>query len=262
MSFTNSYTPPLPHKPLDKNELYGPEPYDINFVYPLHLPSLETPRVKLTPFIPRVHGDHFWSQVESNLELFRYYPFTFPSKEDFLTLMEVKIRQNPNNVLLAIIDKTKPDLEHPEFEGGSFAGLIGLINSVPANLCTEIGFVAVLPPFQRTHVASNAVGAILKYCLELPSAEFPGLGLRRVEWKAHSKNLASARLAERMGFSREGLLRWQMAVPPALAKDGKKPRDGDKWPDHYGRDTVILSVSWEDWVNGVNGVAQKNVDRI
>ena len=263
MSFINSYAPPLPPTPLDDKDLYGPEPYDINFVYHLDFPSLETDRVKLTPFIPRLHGDYFWSQIEPQVgTLFRYYPFTFTSKEDFLTIMERKIRQDPNNVLLSVIDKTKPDPEHPEFQGGSFAGLIGLINSVPANLVTEIGFVVVLPQFQRTHVASNAAGALLRYCLELPSADVPGLGLRRVEWKAHSKNAPSARLAEKMGFTKEGLLKWQLVLSPALAKDANKPRDGDRWPNHYGRDSFLFSVTWEDWVNDVKDLVQKNIDRV
>lgn len=261
MSFTNSYTPPPPGKPLSADELYGPDPYDVNFCYPLHFPSLETPRVKLTPFIPRIHGDYFWSQIESNLDLFRYYPFSFADKEDFFTVLE-GFRRNPDRVLLAVIDKTKPDVEHPEFGGGSFAGLIGFLNSVPASLMTEIGFVVVLPAFQRTHVASNAAGAALKYCLELPSADFSGLGLRRVEWKAHSRNLPSVRLAERMGFTKEGTLRWHMALPPVLAKDADKPRDGDKWPERHGRHTVVLGMTWEDWENGGRDVAQKNVDRI
>ncbi|KAI0804744.1 acyl-CoA N-acyltransferase [Irpex lacteus] len=260
MSYTNSYTAPTPPPPLPQGELYGPNPYDLNFVYPLHIASLETPRAKLVPFIPRVHADHFWTCTK-DADLFRYFPLTWATKEDFLTYLERGVRQNPSTVLLAIVDKTKPDLEHPEFHGGSLAGVIGLYHSAPSHLSTESGFVAILPPFQRTHVASNAVGVLLKYCLELHSADFPGLGLRRVEWKAHAKNAASARLAERMGFNREGLIRWSGVLPLALARDGKKPRPEDVWPDRYGRDSVVLSATWEDWENGGRELAQKHVDR-
>ncbi|KAI0086057.1 acyl-CoA N-acyltransferase [Irpex rosettiformis] len=262
MSYTNSYHPPSSPPLLSQGELYGPDPYDLNFVYPIHVASLETPRVKLVPFIPRVHADYLWSQVSTDLDLFRYFPFTWSTKEALLTYFEREVRQNINNVLFAVIDKTRPDPEHSEFEGGSFAGVIGLYNSVSHNLSSEIAFVAVLPSFQRTHVASNAVGALMKYCLELPNAGFSGLGLRRLEWKAHSKNAPSVRLAERMGFTREGMMRWHAILQPVLAKDGKKPREGEKWVDRYGRDTVFLSVCWDEWENGVKELAQKNVDRV
>ena len=262
MSFTNSYTAPPPPSPLATEELYGPDPYDLNFVYPVDFASLETQRVKLVPFVPRVYADFFWSQVSPSLDIFRYFPLIWNTREEFLTYLERGVRQDPGTILFAIIDKTRPDLEHPEFEGGSFAGVIGLYHSIASHLVTEIGFVAVLPPFQRTHVATNAVGILMKHCLELPGTDSCGLGLSRVEWKAHWKNAASARLAERMGFSREALMRWHGALPPELAKDGKKPREGDKLPNGYGRDTVLLAISWEDWENGVRELVQKNVDRV
>jgi RimJ/RimL family protein N-acetyltransferase len=261
MSYTNSYKLPTHTSPPTGEELYGPDPYDLNFVYPLHFPSLETARIKLVPFIPRVHGDYFWSQIEHNLDLFRYFPFTWTTKEQILGFIELHTRRNPNNVLFAIIDKTKPDATHPQFEGGSFAGVIGLYHSVPSNLTTEVGFVVVLPEFQRTHVATNAVGILMKYCLDTPTENVPALGLRRLEWKAHSKNAPSARLAERMGFTREGVMRWNMVLDPLLTKDGKKPRDADRWPNRFGRDSVFLSTCWDEWEDSVRDLVLKNIDR-
>ena len=62
MAYVNSYTP-QPEPSLSQAELYGPEPYELNSVYPIHFPSLETDRVKLTPFIPRIYAERFWAEA-------------------------------------------------------------------------------------------------------------------------------------------------------------------------------------------------------
>lgn len=262
MSWTNSYAPPNTQpETISEAELYGPEPYDANFIWPIRPESLETERVKVVPFVPRIHAKPFWAKVETAPDLLRYYPGVWPTLEAFLIYLELHVRRVPGNALFTIIDKTKPDPEHPEFEGGSLAGVIGLYHSSAEHLWTEIAFVAILPAFQRTHVASNATGILLRYCLDLPSASPPGLGLRRVQWCAHTKNLGSVKLAERMGFRNEGVTRWMWVLPPKLMRDGEKAREGDQWPEKPGRHTVKLSVCWDDWEGGVRGIVQKNVDR-
>lgn len=259
MSFINSYKSP-PQATLSQEKLYGPNPFDINFVFPLHLESLETDRVKLVPFIPRVYGEAYWENVSSNPDLLRYYPTVRPTYESFLTYHETYIRNSAENTSFAILDKTRPDPEHPE-RAGSFAGVLGLYHTSNTNLSTEIAFVAIFPSFQRTHVASNAVGVLLRYCLQPPSASPPGLGLRRVQWCAHERNVASVRLAERMGFRREGIIRWHWVLPEVLARDGNKPGPNDQYPEKYGRNTVLLSVCWDDWERGVRDNVRCNIDR-
>lgn len=87
------------------------------------------------------------------------------------------------------------------------AGILGLINSNAPNLTTEIGFIVVFPKFQRTYVTTNAVCILLRYALEIPS-RFPGaLALRRVEWRANSRNEPSKKAAKRIGFKDEGVMR-------------------------------------------------------
>ena len=125
-------------------------------------------------------------------------------------------------ILYAIIDKTRSP--HPTSASLShapsqvnFAGVLGYLNSCPIHLKTEIGFLIVLPPFQRTHVTTNAVGLLLLYALNLPSISdsvpFPGLGLRRVQWQTNELNAKSIRAAERMGLKMEGILRWDRVLP-------------------------------------------------
>ncbi|KAK7685141.1 hypothetical protein QCA50_011504 [Cerrena zonata] len=261
MSFVNLYTPPAAPGPLPENDLYGPEPYDTNFVFPIHPESLETERVRLTPFVPKVHFEAAWEVLSKHEELFRFYPLVLPNRETFLTYMERGVRQNPTNTMFAIIDKTRPDDTHPEFEG-SLAGIVGLYDTSAEQLYTEIAFVMIFPAFQRSHVASNAVGILLKYCLEVPTASPPGLGLRRVQWHCHHNNAGSKRLAGRMGFYCEGTLRWHWVLPEALRKDAlPEVRKDDPAGGRPGRHTVSLSVCWDDWENGVREKVAQQIDR-
>ncbi|KAI0704610.1 acyl-CoA N-acyltransferase [Earliella scabrosa] len=257
MSFVNNYTPPppgtgIPFLPriLPEPEQYGPTPYDINFAFPIHLDTLQSDRIKLVPFIPAVHASTFWENLKDNThESFRYYPFRLSALSQALSMIELTFRQNPNIILFAVIDKTKPDPEHPDWEG-SLAGIVSLLNTVPLNLTTEIGFVMVFPAFRRTHVAKSMIGLLLRYALELPSASPPGLGFRRVQYSAHPDNAPSIALAERLGFRKEGVMRWMWVLPDELAEAGRKGREGDATGGKTGRDAAILALCWDDWENG------------
>ena len=135
-------------------------------------------------------------------------------------------------------------------DNSALAGLIGLLNSSPTNLAIEIGFIMILPSFQRTHVTSNAVGLLLHYALDLPVDG--GLGLRRAVWQANALNEASVRSAERMGFKLEAVLRWDRVLPIGKDDAGNKKgdRDGDPRAGYVGRDTAMLSICWDDWESG------------
>ena len=261
MSFVNAYSTPTP-TPLRENDLYGPDPYDINFYFPVHVESLETERVRLTPFIPKVHTDAVWEAISPKVdELFRHYPFVLATREAFLTFVERDARQDKGYVMFVVIDKTLPDVRHPEF-GGTVAGLVALRDSSTEQLSSEITFVMIFPKFHRSHVASNAIGVLMKYCLEVPTASPPGLGLRRVLWHCHSGNIGSKRFAERMGFVAEGLLRWHRVLPEALARDGLVGvRKDDPASGKPGRHTWVLSVCWDDWEGGVRDRVQEQIDR-
>ena len=195
-------------------------------------------------------------------EIFCYLPFgPFKDIDDFMEdFYEPFIRKSPGNTLFAIFDKTKrntsiigdgtrtvPEEEQPD---EALAGLIALLYSSSTNLVTEIGGVMILPPFQRTHISSNATGLLLQYALNLPSQSPPGLGLRRVVWQANVLNKSSVHLAERMGFRLEGVLRWERVLPPGKQEVGQTPREGDPRRDYVGRDTALLALCWDDWENG------------
>src|SRR6267142_4369588 len=193
MGYINSYK--APDAPTLLPGYYGPDPYDINWTMPLHEATLESDRVKLTPFIPSLHAREYAEQAATHPELHRYISLDVSSLDNFLTKVEPFVRRQPTNILLAIIDKTRG--------GGALAGVIELFFMSPENLSVEIGWVLVFPTFQRTYATTNAIGLLLRYCLELPSApQRPWMGLLRVQWAAHTANWASQAAAQRMGFKR------------------------------------------------------------
>ena len=77
--------------------------------------------------------------------------------------------------------------------------------------------------------------------------------MRRVVWTASTANPNSVSAAKRMGFQQEGIMRWDRVLPVHRAKggNGKPVRQGDPKENLTGRDTVVLSVCWDDWEDGV-----------
>ena len=261
--FVNNYVPPQEASEpptLPESELYGPTPYDLNLAYPLYEETLQTPRLKLVPFIPVEHATAYWDVVNDHPELFQYYPFRHHTLPEFLTFLEVFSRQNPHHMLFAIIDRTRPDAAHASW-GGSLAGIIGFFNTDATNLVTEIGYVLVFPAFHRTHVAKESVAVLLRYLLSMPSDSPPGIGFRRVQWSAHTKNAASIGLAQRMGLKREGDLRWKWVLPDELSEHGEKGREGDRSGGKHGRHSVMLAVCWDDWENEVKGKTEQFLNK-
>lgn len=247
MAFINLYKPPTPEKQ-SLSTLQEDGLYDINFAF--RLPAiLETSRVKLIPFIPSRHAQPFFDATRGH-NLFHHIPFLLTTIEEFLEFVEW-IRSQSIAILMLIIDKTKADLNHDL--GGSMAGIIGLLHTSERNLSTEIGPVVILPAFQHTHVSSNAIGLMVHYCFDLPIVG--GLGFRRVQWTANPTNLASVKVAEKIGFVHEGTMRWTWVLPEG--KEGKMARVGDPL-GRLGRDSVLLAVCWEDWEGG----ARERVDEL
>ncbi|KAF8074496.1 acyl-CoA N-acyltransferase [Lyophyllum atratum] len=218
------------------------EEYDVNFCFPVK--DLENERLKLTPFLPAKHLKEFFAIPSPSYDNFPWGPYLTP--EEFnSTLVENRIHPNPACVLFAVYDKTKAQ-ETGDVDG-ALAGVIGFADASADNLHAEIAFVLISPRFQRTHVTSNAIGLLLHYALDLPSEG--GLGLRRVVWKASPLNAPSLKAAERMGFSKEGVLRWHWVLPEGkeTGGNGRERRAGDPRRDAQGRDSVVLSLCWDDW---------------
>ncbi|PFH52969.1 hypothetical protein AMATHDRAFT_1701 [Amanita thiersii Skay4041] len=246
-AYINTYKPPSKgsFKPI-----YD-DPYDINFVLPIP-EVIETERIKLVPFIPRIHAEAYMAGIRVNPGFAPYFAFTLDTREQLNEFLHGVIQVDPASALFAIIDKSKSEREDL-FK--CMAGVVGVLQCSPVTRSVEIGPVVVLPAFQHTYVARNAVGAMLKYWLDVPLQG--GMGFRRVVWTGNPQNGASIGLAEKMGFRREGLLRWTWVVTAV----GKPSREvPEERGEGGGRDSVILSLCWDDWEGGVRDKVQALID--
>lgn len=173
----------------------------------------------------------------------------FATEEEFVSKFIHGFTNQPSVACYAVIDKKKPaSTADPE---GELAGMVSYMSASALHLSAEVGYIIILPPYQRTHVTTHAVGLLLHYALDSP--EQGGLGLRRMQWLADPPNKASLAAAQRMGFQLEGILRWNRVVPDAEAR-GKvhNGREGPPYGEETdgGRDTAYLSLCWDDWIGG------------
>ncbi|PPQ70010.1 hypothetical protein CVT25_006092 [Psilocybe cyanescens] len=257
MSFVNNYKPPNPESEVDIS-INNDEPYSINCN--VHVPAvLETDRVELVPFIPSLHAEAVFSIISTHPEIERFLPISWPTLDSFLAFMERFVRQREDTALFIVVDKTKPPSSEADntVKNGKIAGLTGWLHASPQNLSVEIGPVIVFPEFQRTFVSANAIGLLLRHFLDLPAQG--GLGFRRLVWCASPLNAASVAAAEKMQFVKEGVTRWLWILPEG--KEGGKPVDGKRGSGE-GRDTVVLSLCWDDWEAHARDAVTKRMERV
>ncbi|KAJ5918210.1 hypothetical protein N7454_010585 [Penicillium verhagenii] len=233
------------------------------FPFPIEdLQEISNERIKLLPFNPDHHGATFIRHASPNPSIFSNVTMgpwhsTSELQAAFYDSHDRDILSfaNPASFALAIIDKTRPPSS--DDAEGELAGTISYINTSTVHLSAELGFVVVLPPYQRSHVAVNAVGLMMQHAFA--SRESGGLGLRRVYWKASTVNLASVRLAEKMGFVKVGVTRYAMRFPRGAGKgkvgNGRALPPGSD-PDDVWRDTVDLSIAWDEWLGGAEEMAR------
>ncbi|KAK7047309.1 hypothetical protein VNI00_006540 [Paramarasmius palmivorus] len=214
---------------------------DTSFCFPVP-DILESDGVKLVPFIPAKIASTLFQGLTTTPSLLQFLsigPYT-SAEELVLDFWDNRLKPNPAATLFVIYDKTQPN---PDTEA---AGFIALIYTSAPDLLTEIGYVVIFKAYQRTHVSSNAVGLLMRYALDLPDQG--GLGLRRVQWKANKWNEASLALALKMGFVKEGMMRWCTVINKGNGKEvgnnGERERKGDPREGCGSRDTVILAVCW------------------
>ncbi|KAJ1299809.1 hypothetical protein OPQ81_000708 [Rhizoctonia solani] len=125
-------------------------------------------------------------------------------------------------------------------------GIISFCHASPALSTIEIGSVIVFPPYQGTHVSTHAIGLMMHYALEIPSRG--GLGVRRLQWQAYTINVPSIKVAERMGFKQEAIVRWQRPQAVEIKVCAPLSTEDDLFVP--GRHSAHLSVCWDDWEGG------------
>ncbi|KLO13243.1 hypothetical protein SCHPADRAFT_874454 [Schizopora paradoxa] len=244
-SWCNAYDPNA-QPVIPKGQLYGPTPYDINFCFPYVPRALETDQIKLEPFIPRLHGVAFFQHATSFPEDFHFMRFTPPDTlEGLLTYVELTYRRNPANMLFVIIDKAT----------GRFGGVAGLVNCDAEHRTADIAMGIAFRGYRGTSGSVLTASLLLRYCMNLPTDDVPGLGLRRVTWTSHASNPRSQGLARALGMRMEMEKRWSRAISPEKVSNGRMLRSGDPC-DSQGVDDLFFVMCFDDWeAGGQNTVA-------
>jgi len=225
-----------------------------NFVLPVP-ECIETSHVKLVPFVPSIHVEPWYATILQNPTSMQHVAIKLDTLEDILVYYRTVIHDDPRNLLFAIINKKGAAADDDSTPAdGTMAGVIGAVHCILQHLKVEIGPVVVFPAYQGTHVSKHAIGAMLKYWLDVPSQG--GMGFRRVAWSANPANKASVRIAEKMGFKMEGEMRWTWVLT-----EGKPGKDveGDRGVGK-GWNTVMLSLCCDDWEGGLREQVVKLIE--
>ena len=98
------------------------------------------------------------------------------------------------------------------------------------------GTSASPPPLQRSTAATEALCLLARHVF--------AAGFRRLEWKCDSRNLASRRAAQRLGFSFEGVFRNHMVVKGQSRDTAWFAITDAEWPD--------LSAAHDIWLDPAN----------
>jgi RimJ/RimL family protein N-acetyltransferase len=172
-------------------------------------------------------------------------PGPFETKDAFIKgFIQGIVAAHDDMLTYAIMSKAVPAPEN--YGDSSLAGMVSYQNTSAANLSVEIGFVIILPVFQRSLIATNAVRLMIDHAFDSPCQG--GFGLKRVYWQCSSANPASLGLARKMGLQQEGILRWNRLYRRGKlkAKVGNgRPLPSDSHPDDIWRDTVVLGQCWD-----------------
>jgi RimJ/RimL family protein N-acetyltransferase len=176
-------------------------------------------RVKLTGRyavlepLHRRHADELWQAAQGADDSWRYLGYgPFPSAEAMAAkVMDLASQHDPMAWAVRPVAT------------GVVSGWLTLMDIQPKNAAIELGHIWFSPRMQKTRASTEAMYLLLKLAAD-------DLGYRRLVWKCDSRNAASRRAAERLGFQYEGLLRAHMVVKGRLRDTAYFSILSDEWP--------------------------------
>jgi len=186
---------------------------------PLLTPTLRTARLLLRPFA--VSDANAIYALQSNPRVLRYWdspPWTDRSQADAFLAACRKMEEDGSGARFAI--ETRGD--------NAFVGWCAMFRWNPVYRSLGIGYCLDEPAWGKGY-ATEAVSAMLQWA-------YGALDLNRVEAELDTRNAASARVLEKLGFEREGLRREDCVVSGEVS---------DSWI--YG----LLKRDWKDDPGGV-----------
>lgn len=157
---------------------------------PLLTPTLTTTRLLLRPFAER-DAEVIYA-LQSNPRVLRYWdspPWTDHSRADAFIAACRKMEEDGSGARFAV--ETRND--------NAFVGWCSMFRWNPIYRSLGIGYCFDEPTWGKGY-ATEAVRAMLKWA-------YGALDLNRVEAELDTRNAASARVLEKLGFEREGLRR-------------------------------------------------------
>jgi ribosomal-protein-alanine N-acetyltransferase len=169
---------------------------------PLTTPILHTTRLRLRPFT--THDTDAIYTLMSNAAVLRYWddpPWTERTRADRFIARCHTLAQDGSGVRLAI-ERTVD---------GQFIGWCALSNWNPTYRSATIGYCFAEAAWGHGF-ATEAAGAVVQWA-------FTTLDLNRVQSGADTRNRASERVLEKLGFVREGVLREDCIVNGEISDD-------------------------------------------
>jgi [ribosomal protein S5]-alanine N-acetyltransferase len=157
---------------------------------PLPTPTLQSERLRLRPFTDADRDALF--ALHSNARVLRYWdspPWEDRARADRFLATCRQMADEGTGARLAL-DRTSDD---------AFIGWIGLSRWNPDFRSAALGYCLDEPAWGHGY-ATEAARAVLRWA-------FDTLDLNRVQAEADTRNIASARVLEKVGFVREGTLR-------------------------------------------------------
>lgn len=175
---------------------------------------IETPRLRLEATIPE-HADSIWKAKETSLDALRPWMDWAEGDPDSTVVFTQRAQQRWSAGL---------EWNFTTFENEEVVGTTGLFNYNPRYLKGEIGYW-IRSDRTKQGYACEAASALVHFAFE-------DLGLQRVELHCGVDNQASMRVAEKLGFEREGRLRhasrsagdWYDVFLYALLRRDPRPR--------------------------------------
>jgi N-acetyltransferase len=177
--------------------------------------TLEGSIVRLEP-IRREHAPLFWEVAKDSMEeIFRWYPYSMKSSEDFQKLVDKALleQERGESVAFATVERAS----------GRVIGSTRFMNIDRANRRVEIGSTWIAPAWQRTAVNTEAKYLMLRHAFEV-------WGCARVELKTDALNQKSRNAILRLGAKEEGTLRRHVVT----------------WTGRI-RDSVYFSILDSEW---------------
>jgi N-acetyltransferase len=177
--------------------------------------TLEGSIVRLEP-IRREHAALFWDIAKDSMdEIFRWYPYSMKSSEDFQKVIEKAFleQERGESVAFATVERAS----------GRVVGSTRFMNIDRANRRVEIGSTWIAPAWQRTAVNTEAKYLMLRHAFEV-------WGCARVELKTDALNEKSRNAILRLGAKEEGTLRRHVVT----------------WTGRI-RDSVYFSILDSEW---------------